>query len=127
RSLDEESFVQRFTPRRARSIWSKINREHIQRLTDLGLMHPAGLAEVERAKQDGRWDAAYDSFSSMEVPTDFQAALDANPAALAFFQTLKGQNRYAFLFRLQTVKKPETRARKIADFIEALAEGKLLT
>ena len=121
---DEEGFYQqRFTPRRARSRWSQINRDKAERLIASGRMRPAGLAEVERAKADGRWDAAYPSPSKIGVPPDLQEALDANPAAREFFATLKGSNRYAVLYRIHDAKRPETRARRIAQFVEMLARG----
>lgn len=126
KSYDEDSWLQKFTPRRARSIWSKINREKIQRLIASGQMQPAGLQEVERAQQDGRWDAAYDSHSTATVPDDFQATLDQNATASAFFATLNRQNRYAILFRIQTAKKAETRARRITEFITMLEQHKKL-
>lgn len=116
-------WLQRFTPRRARSLWSKINTVKVQRLEQAGRMRPAGLREVARAKADGRWDKAYTSLNSSVVPADLQAALDAHPQARAFFETLNGQNRYAILFRIQSVKKAETRARKIAQFVDMLASG----
>jgi uncharacterized protein YdeI (YjbR/CyaY-like superfamily) len=117
---DESSWLQKFTPRRAKSIWSKINRRKAEALIERGQMKPAGLREVERAKQDGRWDAAYDSHSTATVPADFQAALASNPEANSFFATLNSQNRYAMLFRIQTAKKAETRARRIQEFIGML-------
>jgi uncharacterized protein YdeI (YjbR/CyaY-like superfamily) len=120
KSYDDSSWLQKWTPRGARSIWSKINREKALKLIESGAMQPAGLAHVERAKQDGRWEAAYDSHSSATVPDDFQAALDGNAAAKAFFATLNSTNRYAILFRIQTAKKPETRAKRIGDFIGML-------
>ena len=123
RSLDEASYVQRFTPRRARSIWSKRNREFATALIESGRMQPAGLREVERAKADGRWDAAYDAPSTATVPDDLKAALDANPAAAEFFAGLDGRNRYAILHRVQTAKRPETRARRIEKFVAMLAAG----
>ena len=119
-SYDDSSWLQKWTPRGAKSIWSKINREKALKLIERGEMQPAGLAEVERAKQDGRWDAAYDSHSTATVPDDLQAALDSNAAAKAFFATLNSTNRYAILFRIQTVKKAETRARRIQEFIGML-------
>lgn len=125
-SHDASSWLQKFTPRGPKSIWSKINREHVQRLTDAGLMQPAGLKAVEAAKRDGRWDAAYDSQSKVTVPDDLQAALDKNPKAKAFFATLKSTNRYAILFRIHTAKKPETRAKRIAQFVEMLEKGETL-
>src|SRR5579871_2958613 len=119
----EKTFLQRFCPRRARSIWSRINRQKALELIASGRMQPAGLAEVERAKKDGRWDSAYDSPRTATVPPDFQAALDSSPKAKAFFATLNGANRYAFLFRIQTAKRPETRARRIAEFVRMLEKG----
>jgi uncharacterized protein YdeI (YjbR/CyaY-like superfamily) len=121
KSYDESSWLQKFTPRGAKSIWSKINREKVQRLIESGRMKPAGTAAIESAQRDGRWEAAYDSQSNAAVPGDLQAALDANPAAQAFFATLNSTNRYAILFRIQTAKKPETRARRIEQFIAMLA------
>jgi uncharacterized protein YdeI (YjbR/CyaY-like superfamily) len=120
KSYDESSWLQKFTPRGPKSIWSKINREKAQQLIESGKMRPAGLKAIESAKGDGRWDAAYDSQRSAEVPTDFQAALDSNPEAQAFFATLNRVNRYAILFRIQTAKKPETRAKRIEQFIGML-------
>jgi len=119
----EQYFLQRFTPRTARSTWSKINRDKALKLIDDGRMQPAGLAEVERAKADGRWDAAYDAQSVAAVPPDLQAALDANRKAAAFFEKLDSRNRYAVLFRTQGAKKPETRARRISQFVAMLAKG----
>ena len=120
---DAQHFLQRFTPRTARSTWSKINRDTALKLIDEGRMQPPGLAEIERARADGRWDAAYDAQSVATVPPDLQAALDANRKAKAFFATLDSRNRYAVLFRTQGAKKPETRARRIAQFVEMLAKG----
>ena len=114
------SWLQKFTPRRKRSIWSKINREKAERLISEGRMQPAGLAEVGRARQDGRWEAAYDSPRAATVPADFQTALKNRPQASAFFGTLNSQNRFAILFRLQTAKKSGTRARRIEQFIRML-------
>jgi uncharacterized protein YdeI (YjbR/CyaY-like superfamily) len=116
----EQAWLQRFTPRRDKSIWSKVNRGKAAALIKAGRMQPAGLEQVERAKKDGRWDAAYDSPGSAEVPGDLQAALDRNPRAKAFFGALDRANRYAILWRIQTVKKAETRARRIRQFIEML-------
>jgi uncharacterized protein YdeI (YjbR/CyaY-like superfamily) len=124
--FDEDYFLQRFTPRRARSRWSQVNREKALRLIEQGAMQPAGMREVERAQADGRWDAAYERQSVAQVPEDLQRALDANPAARDFFATLKGQNRYAILYRVQDAKRPETRARRIAQFVAMLAEGKTI-
>ncbi len=126
RGHDESWYLQRFTPRRARSIWSKRNRDFATALIEAGEMEPAGLREVERAKADGRWDAAYDAPSTATVPDDLQAALDANPAATAFFAGLDRQNRYAILHRVQTAKRPETRARRIEKFVAMLAAGEKL-
>ena len=116
-------FRQRFTPRRRRSRWSKINREKAEALIARGEMRPAGLAEVERARADGRWDAAYDSPSRATVPGDLQAALDAEPAAAEMFARLTSANRYAILYRVQEAKRPETRARRIETFVAMLARG----
>jgi len=119
-ALDDRFWLQKFTRRSIRSIWSKVNRDKALALIEAGMMAPAGLAEVERARTDGRWEAAYDSASKATVPEDFQSALDANPQAQSFFATLDRQNRYAILFRIQTVKKPETRAKKIVQFVQML-------
>jgi uncharacterized protein YdeI (YjbR/CyaY-like superfamily) len=126
RAESESSWLQRFIPRRSRSIWSKINREKALALIDAGKMKPAGLSEVTRAQQDGRWDAAYDSPKTATVPADFQKALDESRAAREFFKTLSAANRYAILWRLQTAKRPETRARRIANFIQMLEKGETL-
>jgi uncharacterized protein YdeI (YjbR/CyaY-like superfamily) len=115
-----------YSPRRARSRWSRINRERAEALIAAGRMRPAGLREVERAKADGRWEAAYEPPSTMEVPPDLQAALDANPRAAAFFATLHGANRYAILYRLHDAKRPETRARRLAQFVAMLERGETL-
>jgi uncharacterized protein YdeI (YjbR/CyaY-like superfamily) len=123
RGGDEPFYTQRFTPRRARSIWSKRNVKFATELIESGRMQPAGLREVERAKADGRWDAAYDAPSTATVPDDLRAALDAVPEAAAFFATLDSQSRYAILHRVQTAKKPETRARRIEKFVAMLAAG----
>jgi uncharacterized protein YdeI (YjbR/CyaY-like superfamily) len=126
RGGDDSFYLQRFTPRRARSIWSKRNRDFVTALIESGRMQPAGLREVERAKADGRWDAAYDAPSTATVPDDLQAALDASPAAAELFAGLSSQNRYAILHRVQTAKKPETRARRIEKFVAMLARGETL-
>jgi uncharacterized protein YdeI (YjbR/CyaY-like superfamily) len=123
KALDDRYFLQRFTPRRARSRWSQVNRDKVAALTSAGRMRPAGIAEVERAKADGRWDAAYDAPSTAAVPDDLAAALDAQPQARAFFETLSGQNRYAILHRVQDAKRPETRARRIEKFVAMCAAG----
>ena len=117
----EQAWLQRFTPRRAKSIWSKINREKAAVLIKAGRMKPAGLEQVDLAKKDGRWDAAYDSPRGAGVPEDLQAALNKNARARAFFETLDRANRYAVLFRIQTAKKAETRARRIQEYVEMLA------
>lgn len=122
----EHHWLQRFTPRSARSLWSKINREKALKLVQEGRMEAAGLAEIERAKSDGRWSAAYDSSSAAAVPADLQAALDANKRAKAFFAALDAGNRYAILFRLQTAKKPETRLKRLQQFIEMLSRHEKL-
>lgn len=126
-SFDEQYFLQKFTPRRPKSIWSKINVQHVERLIASGEMLPAGLKAVEAARQDGRWAAAYASPKNIVVPADFQAALQKNRKALAFFETLSGSRRFAFLFRIETAKKAETRARRIAQFVEILDRGETLT
>lgn len=123
---DDESYVQRFGPRKARSLWSKVNREHVDRLTKSGHMRPAGQAQVDAAKQNGQWEAAYDAFSQATVPEDLRAALDRHPEAAAFFETLNQTNRYAFLFRIQTVKKAETRVKRIAWAIDKLSRQEKL-
>jgi len=124
RRLDDDYYLQRFTPRTARSKWSKINCGKATALIEDGRMQPAGLREVERAKADGRWDAAYDAPSAAIVPDDLQHELDRTPSAAEFFTTLDSQNRYAILHRIQDAKKPETRARRIEKFVAMLAEGR---
>jgi uncharacterized protein YdeI (YjbR/CyaY-like superfamily) len=124
--LDDNHYLQLFTPRRPRSIWSRINRDKAQRLIEDGRMQPAGLVEVQRAQADGRWDAAYASHSTAEVPDDLAAALAASPAASAFFATLSSQNRFAIVFRIGNVKRAETRARKIAQYVAMLERGETL-
>jgi uncharacterized protein YdeI (YjbR/CyaY-like superfamily) len=125
-ALDEHHFLQRFTPRRPRSRWSRINREKAERLIADGRMRPAGVAEVERARADGRWEAAYDGQRTIAVPEDLQRELDARPSARAFFAELSSQNRYAILYRLQDAKRPQTRARRLATFLEMLEAGETL-
>lgn len=115
-----ETWLQRFVPRSGRSVWSKINREKALALIASGEMKAAGLEAIENAKTNGRWDSAYDSPSGATVPADFQDALDASPGAAAFFKTLDRANRYAVLWRIQTVKKAETRVRKIEQFVATL-------
>jgi uncharacterized protein YdeI (YjbR/CyaY-like superfamily) len=120
-AYDGQFWLQKFTPRGPKSGWSKINCEKVAALIAAGRMQPAGLRQVELAQADGRWAAAYDSQSKINIPDDFQRALDANPQALAFFTTLNSANRYAFLYRIQTAKKPETRAERIRTFIDMLS------
>jgi uncharacterized protein YdeI (YjbR/CyaY-like superfamily) len=120
---DEQSWLQKFTPRREGSGWSKRNTEHAQRLIDAGEMADAGLAEVKAAQADGRWKAAYDAFGSAEVPEDFLADLKRNKKAHAFFQTLNRTNLYSIVYRLQTAKKPETREKRKRMIIAMLARG----
>lgn len=122
--FDERYYLQRFTPRRARSRWSKINREAVEEMIDAGEMKPAGLREVERAKADGRWDAAYDSRSTATVPDDLQRELDRNPRAREAFAELSGTNRYAILYSIQDAKRTETRTRRIAKYVAMLNDGK---
>ena len=124
--IDDDWFVQRFTPRRPQSTWSKVNRQKVEALIAAGRMRPAGLAEIERAKADGRWDAAYAGQRSAAVPDDLQRELDTRPAAKAFFAGLSSQNRYAILYRLQDAKKPETRARRLAKFVAMLEAGETI-
>ena len=124
---DDHHYLQRFTPRRPRSKWSRINREKAERLMAESRMRPAGLREVERAKEDGRWDEAYDSPSTATVPEDFRAALDAEPAAAEFFASLGSTKRYSFLYRITDAKRPETRAKRIAEYVELLARGETLS
>jgi len=123
RGLDEEHFLQRFTPRRPRGRWSKINREKCEALIGSGAMRPSGLAEVEAAKADGRWEAAYAGARTAAVPEDLQRELDANPQAAAFFAALDGANRYAVLYRLDEAKRPETRERRLQKFVAMLERG----
>jgi uncharacterized protein YdeI (YjbR/CyaY-like superfamily) len=122
-ALDAAFFIQRFTPRGPRSKWSKINVDKVEALAKAKRMRPSGLAEVEKAKADGRWEAAYEGQRTITVPDDLQKELDANPKAAAFFATLSSVNRYAILYRIQDAKKPETRARRIEKFIGMLERG----
>jgi uncharacterized protein YdeI (YjbR/CyaY-like superfamily) len=123
---DEWTFLQRFTPRTKRSAWSRRNVGIVDRLVADGRMQLPGLAQVERARADGRWDAAYAGPATIEVPDDLAMALNAEPRAEAFFATLTGQNRYAVLYRLQTAKRANTRARRIEQFVAMLARGETL-
>lgn len=126
RRLDEHFWLQKLTPRGGRSAWSRINRERVEALQAAGRMSEGGLRAVAAARADGRWDRAYDSPASATVPEDLQTALDASPAAAAFFATLSGARRYAFLYRIQTAVKPETRARRITEFVAMLDRGETL-
>jgi uncharacterized protein YdeI (YjbR/CyaY-like superfamily) len=125
-ALDDRYFLQRFTPRRARSRWSRINRDKVERLIIDDRMRSAGLSEVKRAQADGRWDAAYDGQKVIAVPDDLQRELDARPDAKAFFAELTSQNRYAILYRLHDAKRPETRARRLAKFVAMLEAGETI-
>lgn len=124
--LDDDHYLQLFTRRGTRSIWSRINRDTATRLIESGRMRPSGLAAVDAAKADGRWDRAYVSHSTAEVPDDLAAALAAHPDAAGFWPRLTSQNRFAVLFRISTVKRPETRARKIAEYVAMLDRGETL-
>ncbi|MFL5824462.1 MAG: YdeI/OmpD-associated family protein [Solirubrobacteraceae bacterium] len=124
---DEHFYLQRFTPRRPRSKWSVINRERAQRLIAEGRMKPAGLREYQAAEADGRLADAYEPQSRATVPADFQEALDGHPTAREFFTTLRGADRYAFLYRLHHVKDPARRAERIRQYLEALSQGRTLT
>jgi uncharacterized protein YdeI (YjbR/CyaY-like superfamily) len=126
RSVDEAYYSQRWTPRRPKSKWSKRNCGKVEELIAAGKMLPAGLAEIEKAKADGRWEAAYAGPATIEVPDDLTEALKANPKAAEFFKTLNSQNRYAVLLRIHDAKRPETRQRRIAQFVDMLAEGRKL-
>jgi len=126
KGFDEKYWLQKFTPRGPKSIWSKINTEKVEKLIASGEMRTTGLQAVEAAKKDGRWEAAYASQKNISIPDDFRAALDRNEKARAFFETLKSAERYAFLFRIHHAKKPETRARKIQKFIEMLEKREKL-
>jgi uncharacterized protein YdeI (YjbR/CyaY-like superfamily) len=123
---DDISWLQKFTPRRPRSVWSKRNRDRVARLITEGLMKPAGLKVIQAAKEDGRWDKAYDSPAQMKVPSDFLAALKKDPEAYRFYKTLNKANTYAIAWRLQTAKKPETRARRMTSLLAMLARGEKL-
>lgn len=121
--FDEAHFLVKFTPRRTRSKWSQVNRDNAQRLIACGRMTPRGLEEIEKAKADGRWDAAYAPASKAAVPQDLQAALKANSAARKAFGELDGQNRYSILYRISDAKKPATRAARIEKYVQMLARG----
>jgi uncharacterized protein YdeI (YjbR/CyaY-like superfamily) len=123
KSFDDPYWLQKFTPRRPKSIWSKINVEKVERLIVSGQMKPAGLKAIEAAKADGRWERAYDSQKNISVPEDFQTALNKNKKAKAFFATLNSVNRYAILFRIHNAKKEETRTKRIKLFIEMLEKN----
>ena len=123
KSIDAHRWLQRFTPRRVRSVWSKANRAKAEALIQSGRMRPSGMAEIDRARSDGRWDAAYEGARTAVVPSDLQAALDAEPGASAFFAGLDRANRYAVLWRVQTAVRPETRSRRIKTLVAMLARG----
>jgi uncharacterized protein YdeI (YjbR/CyaY-like superfamily) len=125
-ALDERFYLQKFTPRRARSKWSRVNRDKVEELTRQGRMKPAGLAQVELAKQDGRWEAAYSSPANAKVPDDLQAALDGNSQAAEFWAGLNKSNRYAIVFQLEDAKRPETRMRRLEKFVAMLERGEKL-
>jgi uncharacterized protein YdeI (YjbR/CyaY-like superfamily) len=125
-TYDDTHWLVRFTPRKPRSKWSEVNRTRALQLIEEGQMHRTGLAQVNAARADGRWNAAYAPASTVEVPPDLQAALDQSPRAAAFFATLTGANRYAILYRIGAVKKPDTRARKISTYIAMLERGETL-
>ncbi|MDN5505299.1 MAG: YdeI/OmpD-associated family protein [Comamonas sp.] len=126
KSLDDQHYLQRFTPRRARSVWSKINVEKVQGLIEAGRMQAPGQAQIEAAKADGRWARAYDGARTSTVPEDLQAALEAEPAAKTFFASINASNRYAILWRIQTAARAETRARRIAQLVGMLARGETI-
>lgn len=124
RSYDENYFLQKFTPRRKRSVWSKVNIGKVEALIAAGRMQVQGLAEIELAKADGRWDAAYESQANATVPDDLVAALDQNPSAKEFFESLTKAEKYSVLWRLMTSRTPETRSKRLASMIDSLAAGK---
>ena len=125
--LDERFYLQKFTPRRARSRWSRINRDKVEELTRQGRMKPAGLEQVQLARADGRWDAAYASPANVETPADQRAARDANPQAAAFWETLSKSNRFGIVFQLEDARKPETRERRLQKFLGMLERGEKLS
>ena len=124
KEFDNSSYLHKFTPRGARSVWSRLNRKHVERLTKESRMRPAGLAAVAAAKKDGRWDKAYDSSSNMKIPMDFLKALAKDKQAKAFFDTLNRANRYSITWRLQTAKKPETRQKRMEAIVTMLGQKK---
>jgi uncharacterized protein YdeI (YjbR/CyaY-like superfamily) len=124
--LDSDSYLQRYTPRKKASIWSKRNQDLVARLIQEGRMQPQGQAEIDRAKADGRWERAYGGSRSMEFPADLRAAIEAEPKALALFNKLTAQNRFSLAFRVHNLKTPEGRARKIATFVEMLKRGETI-
>ena len=126
KSRDEQTFIQRYTPRRAQSMWSKRNVDLVARMEEEGRMRPAGRAEIERAKADGRWDKAYGGSSAKEIPEDLAAALAAEPRAQAMFEILTSANRFAVVSRVNSAKKPETRAKRITQYVEQLARGETI-
>ena len=126
KGFDDKYWLQKFTPRGAKSIWSKINTLKAEKLIASGEMKPAGLKAIELAKQDGRWEAAYDSQKKISIPDDFESALNKNKKAKSFFATLNSVNRYAILFRIQTAKKAETRTKRIQQFVEMLERNEKL-
>ena len=126
KSRDEQTFIQRYTPRRAQSMWSKRNVDLVARMEEEGRMRPAGRAEIERAKADGRWDKAYGGSSAKEIPEDLAAALAAEPRAQAMFEILTSANRFAVVFRVNSAKKPETRAKRITQYVQQLARGETI-
>lgn len=126
RGFDDDYFLQRFTPRRPKSLWSKINIGHVERLIAAGRMREGGLREIERARADGRWEAAYDGARAMEVPPELTAALAKHRKARAFFESLDRTNRYAVCWRVQTAKRPETKAKRVETLVAMLARGEKL-
>jgi uncharacterized protein YdeI (YjbR/CyaY-like superfamily) len=122
-AYDAESFLQRFSPRKPRSVWSKVNQEHVARLTEAGRMQPAGLRTIEEAKRNGLWEKAYEPASRITVPEDLQARLELDAEARAFFETLDKTNRYAILYRIQSAAKPETRLKRLDWAMELLKRG----
>jgi uncharacterized protein YdeI (YjbR/CyaY-like superfamily) len=126
KSYDQDMWLQKFTPRRPKSVWSKVNVDKVMQLIASGRMKPRGMKEVNAAKEDGRWDAAYESQRDFTIPDDFQTELEKNEQAKLFFETLNRQNRYAICYRIQTAKKPETRKARINKFVEMLANHQKL-